>query len=129
MRALCVDDHAVNRRVLVGLLAAAGIDTDEAESAIKGLSLIDDTAYDLIFMDLRMPEMDGLQAIDSIRARPDGKRDVPIILLTADTEFSVEARRKGASYNDALFKPVNPRALFDVIARVLLDRGGDVALV
>ena len=62
MRALCIDDHAINRRVLVAMLETAGIVADEAESGHSGIAMVEAWNYDVIFMDLRMPIMDGIDA-------------------------------------------------------------------
>ena len=127
MRALCIDDHPVNRRVLVVLLATAGIAADEAGSALQGLQLLEADDYDLVFMDLRMPEMDGREAAARIRSRGDDKRNVPIILVTADVEFSVGAPRDGNDFDGAVFKPIRPDALFETIAHALVSQGGRLA--
>ena len=127
MRALCIDDHPVNRRVLVVLLATAGIEADEAESGPEGLQRIEACDYDLVFMDLRMPEMDGLEAAARIRGRGDEKGEVPIILVTADVEFSIDTPRGGDHLDGAIFKPIKPDALFEAIASALVSRGSDRA--
>ncbi len=126
MRALCIDDHPVNRRVLVALLATAGISADEAESGSHGLQLLDAFDYDLVFMDLRMPEMDGVEAAALIRARDDKKCDVPIILVTADIEFSVGPPRIGNDFDGAVFKPIRPDILFETIASALVLHDADM---
>ena len=125
MRALCIDDHPVNRQVLVVLLATAGIEADEAGSATEGLQLLDAVDYDLVFMDLRMPEMDGREAAALIRGRSDRKRDVPIILVTADVEFSIGAPRIDNDFDGAGFKPIKPDALFGSIASALVSHDAD----
>ena len=125
MRALCIDDHPVNRQVLVVLLATAGIEADEAGSATEGLQLLDAVDYDLVFMDLRMPEMDGREAAALIRGRSDWKRDVPIILVTADVEFSIGAPRIDNDFDGAIFKPIKPDALFGSIASALVSHDAD----
>ena len=75
-------------------------------------------------MDLRMPGMDGLEAIRRIRARPDEKAELPIIVITADTAIDLRERCLEAGADDVLFKPVAMDALFDSIGRVLAIRGG-----
>ena len=123
MRALCIDDHAINRRVLVAMLETAGIVADEAESGQRGIAMVEASDYDVIFMDLRMPIMDGVEAASSIRARSDEKSQTPIILVTADASVTLEAQAWADRFNGALFKPIKPDLLFDAIARVLMKNG------
>ena len=129
MRALCIDDHAINRRVLVAMLATAGIVADEAESGPSGIAMVDAENYDMIFMDLRMPIMDGFEAATRIRSRNDHKSRTPIILVTADASMTLEAPAWSDQFNGALFKPVKPEVLFDTIAKVLISNGSNAARV
>lgn len=125
MRALCIDDHEINRRVLVALLAIGGVEADEANSGECGLGMVDATDYDMIFMDLRMPVMDGVEAASRIRARQDDKSETPIILVTAEARKSLVGQVKEGLFDDALFKPVRPDVLFDAIAKVLMAKGAE----
>lgn len=129
MRALCIDDHPVNRQVLVALLATAGIVADEAACGRSGVAMVDAASYDIIFMDLRMPTMDGVEAAAKIRARDDDKSRTPIILVTADAGYSLESQNLSGQFDSTLFKPVRPDALFDAIARVLIAKGPQNAYV
>ena len=119
MRVLFVDDNAMNREVVKGMLAAADVPMVEAEDAEIGLRLIDTDSFDLILMDLRMPGMDGLDAIRAIRARGDAKANLPIIVVTADNGRDVRAQSLAAGADDLLHKPVQMQVLFDTIGRVL----------
>ena len=123
MRVLFVDDNEINRTVVKSMLEAAGVDMAEADGAQVGLSMIDVQAFDLILMDLRMPGMDGLTAIRSIRARSDAKAKLPIIVVTADQGPDIRQQAMTAGADDLLHKPVAMDALFDMIGRVIA--GGD----
>ena len=116
MRILLVEDNAVNRRVLGAMLRAGGFEMDEAEGGEAGLRMIDAADYDLVLMDLRMPGMDGLEAIRHIRARSDAKAGIPIILITADAGSTIEAECRAAGADDLVLKPVSMMALFSAIA-------------
>ena len=122
MRVLFVDDNAMNREVVKGMLAAADVPMIEAEDAEIGLRLIDTDSFDLILMDLRMPGMDGLDAIRAIRARRDAKADLPIIVVTADNGSDVRAQSLAAGADDLLHKPVQMQMLFDAIGRAITGR-------
>ena len=92
MRVLAIEDDALNRRVVRDMLSVAGVGMDEADSAEAGLRMIDRDEFDVILMDLRMPGMDGLEAIGRIRARSDAKNNLPIIVITADAASDLRAR-------------------------------------
>lgn len=130
MRVLFVDDNAMNRAVVRGMLGAADVLMVEAESAEVGLRLIETDPFDLILMDLRMPGMDGLAAIRAIRARGDTKGALPIIVVTADDAPDIRAQALAAGADDLLHKPVQMQALFDAIGLAInrsSDRGAMLA--
>ena len=112
----------MNRRVVRDMLDVAGASMTEAESAEEGLRLLDAQAFDVVLVDLRMPGMDGLTAIGHIRARPDEKANLPIIVVTADTAPDLRERCGEAGADDVLFKPVAMDALFDSIGRAVAAR-------
>lgn len=116
MRILFVEDDPLNRRVVKEMLTAARIDMYEAEDALTGLKMIDENDYDLILMDLRMPGMDGMEAIRRIRAREDEKGLVPIIVVTADTALDLRGQCIEQGADEFLIKPVEVRGLFETIA-------------
>ncbi|WP_375380861.1 response regulator [uncultured Sphingomonas sp.] len=124
MNVLFIEDDRMNRRVVRDMLDVAGVAMTEAESAEDGLELIEEHAFDMILVDLRMPGMDGLTAIGHIRGRHDAKAQSPIIVVTADTAGDLRDRCLAAGADDVLFKPVAMDALFDAIGR-LMARGGD----
>lgn len=129
LRVLFVDDNAMNRKVLKGMLEAAEVTMLEAESAEVGLQLIDVHQFDLILMDLRMPGMDGLAAIRAVRARPDAKAGLPIIVVTADNGPDVRGQALAAGADDLLHKPVQMQALFDAIGSAMTRSGGRGAML
>jgi two-component system, OmpR family, response regulator QseB len=124
MNILFIEDDPMNRRVVKDMLDVAGATMAEAGLAEEGLARIEFETFDVILMDLRMPGMDGLEAIRRIRARGDAKAELPIIVITADTAIDLRERCLEAGADDVLFKPVAMDALFDSIGRVLAIRGG-----
>lgn len=118
----------MNRRVVKDMLDVAGATMAEAEDAETGLRLIDGNDYQIVLVDLRMPGMDGIEAIGHIRARGDAKARVPIIVVTADTAIDLRERCLAAGADEVLFKPVAMDALFDAIGRILARDAGDVLL-
>jgi CheY-like chemotaxis protein len=129
MRVLFVEDSEINRRVVKEMLRAGGVDMAEAEDGFVGLKMIDEFDYDLILMDLRMPGMDGMTAIRHMRARPDDKAALPVIVITADDGPTIDADCLAAGADRVLRKPISMTALFDAIGAVLAQRGGDAAVM
>lgn len=126
MNVLFVEDDPMNRRVVKDMLDVAGAVMTGAESAERGLQLIDEQDFDIVLMDLRMPGMDGIEAIRLLRARGDAKAALPVIVVTADTAVDLRdyCLREGA--DEVLFKPVAMDSLFDAIGRLLARRPGDI---
>lgn len=130
MNILFIEDDPMNRRVVRDMLDVAGASMAEAEHAEEGLRRIEAEDFDVILVDLRMPGMDGIEAIERIRAREDAKAELPIIVVTADTAIDLRERCLTAGADEVLFKPVAMDALFDTIGRVLaLRSGGDGMLL
>jgi two-component system response regulator QseB len=126
MNILFIEDDPMNRRVVKDMLDVAGATMAEAGLAEEGLARIEYESFDVILMDLRMPGMDGLEAIRRIRARGDAKGELPVIVITADSGADLRERCMEAGADDVLFKPVAMDALFDSIGRVLASRDGGV---
>lgn len=128
MDILFVDDDALNRRVVKDMLATAGVDMQEAPEAETGLRMLEERMFDVVLMDLRMPGLDGLEAIRAIRTGPAPTSQTPVILVTADVSVDLEERSRSAGANRLLRKPVMMTALFDAVATVLSEGAGSVPL-
>ena len=128
MRVLFVEDSEINRRIVREMLAAGGVELDEAEDGLDGLEKIAANEYDLILMDLRMPQMDGLTALKALRAQSGPKAGLPVIVVTADAGTSIHDDCLAAGADDVLAKPVSMPDLFDAIGRILA-RGGEAEMV
>ena len=113
----------MNRRVVRDMLSVADVRMSEADGAQKGIGMIESGDYDVVLMDLRMPGMDGLEALRRIRARTDAKGRVPVVVVTADIapDLKNECLREGA--DDFLTKPIAMDALFDAIGRLMAQGG------
>lgn len=124
MNVLFIEDDPMNRRVVSDMLDVAGATMTGAESAESGLQLIDRNDYAIVLIDLRMPGMDGITAIQHIRARGDAKATLPIIVVTADTAIDLRERCIEEGADEVLFKPVAMDALFDAMGRMLAKAAG-----
>ena len=117
LRLLLAEDNGVNQQVAVAMLARLGHRTDVANDGGEAVSMVERGNYDLVLMDMQMPNVDGLQATRMIRAIPGRKGRVPIIAMTAnalagDREICLEA-----GMNDYIPKPVDRRRLSTMLAR------------
>ena len=112
-RALVVDDHETNRTVACLMLETIGFDHAVACDGLEAVEAARAESFDLILMDVRMPNMDGLAATQAIRATPGGAC-VPIVAMTADAMPEDVARCLAAGMNAHMAKPVSIKALGDV---------------
>jgi PAS domain S-box-containing protein len=118
IRVLLVEDNAVNRMVASKFLSRWGIETTSAENGRIALEKIQSKQFDIVLMDLQMPEMDGYSATRAIRAMEDPYfRTIPIIALTASAMMDVKDRVFLIGMSDYLTKPFNPKELYAKIAR------------
>ena len=119
-RILIVDDTKINLTVAVNLLKNTKMKIDTTTSGMKAIEMADETKYDLILMDQRMPEMDGTETLHSIRASETGaSRDVPVICLTADAVMGARERYLTEGFSDYLTKPINSTALEKMLMKYL----------
>jgi len=116
-RVLVVDDHPINLEIAATLMSMAGYDVDQAESGKQAIEQARKTPYDLILMDMHMPEMDGLEATRAIRALPGAFGTAPIIAMSADALPSQVERCYAAGMVDHVPKPVQREALYAKVER------------
>ena len=124
MHVLFVEDDAMNRRVVKDMLSVVGADMSEAESAEIGLRLIEQHDYDMILMDLRMPGMDGLEAIGRIRGRCDAKANLPVIVVTADMAVGLRDDCLNIGADDVIMKPVAMTKLLKSMSETISGSAG-----
>ena len=118
-RLLVVDDSATNQLVAGAFLRNAGYQVDVAANGLEAVAAARNLPYDLILMDVAMPEMDGLAATRALRLLPPPVGTVPIIALTAGAMDGDRQRCIEAGMNDHVSKPINSGALLATVARWL----------
>ena len=124
LRILLADDNIINLKVAARLLQQLGYKADIANNGLEALLSLDQNPYDLILMDVQMPEMDGLEATRQIRARqkqpelhPNFARPLVIVAMTANAMHGDREKCVAAGMDDYLPKPVRPEALAEMLER------------
>lgn len=121
IRTLLVEDNKMNQLVVARFLTDWGINPDCAENGIFAIEKAKEKQYDLILMDLQMPEMDGFEATRAIR-KLENYKNTPIIALTASVAEDVAGKIHRAGMNDHVTKPFAPNDLFNKIAKYTQDK-------
>jgi signal transduction histidine kinase/DNA-binding NarL/FixJ family response regulator len=114
---LVVEDLPMNQLVIEGYLRAAGHDVVFAANGVEAVAVVESEKFDVVLMDMEMPEMDGITATRAIRASAGPMRDVPIVALTANALLEDAALCRAAGMNDFLSKPIDRTALYTMIAK------------
>ncbi|WP_330959416.1 PAS domain S-box protein [Photobacterium sp. 53610] len=117
MKILVTEDNAANRLVIGHMLKTAGIETDMVTSGEQAILAVQQRHYDLIFMDISMPGMDGMEATQRIRALSPENQSLPIIALTAHTLTGDRERFLSAGMTDYLSKPIHKAQLLDCLSK------------
>ncbi len=117
LRILVAEDNQVNQAVLLAILGKSGHKIDMVADGSEAVSAVLRVPYDLVLMDVHMPEMDGVTATRKIRELPGEVRDIPIIALTANAMKGDREKYLEAGMTDYMSKPINPRMLIATIAK------------
>ncbi|MFV0421559.1 response regulator [Oleidesulfovibrio sp.] len=108
---LVVEDNKINRQIAKELLETVGVRVTLAVDGVEALELVEKYDFDLIFMDIQMPKMDGLEACRRIRQLPD-KLQPPIVAMTAHALTGDKEASLRAGMNDHITKPIDPDQLY-----------------
>ncbi|MDO9223930.1 MAG: ATP-binding protein [Caulobacter sp.] len=123
LRVLVVEDNPTNRLIATRMLQQLGADVETADDGQQGVLAAGRSAFDLIFMDIQMPVMDGIEATRRIRALPDPVCRTPIVAMTANAMSYQADSYLAAGMNGVVSKPLSPTAL---VAQILALSDDDV---
>ncbi len=119
-RILVVDDTPMNLSVFKGLLKKTLVNIDEAESGMQCLKMTGKKKYDLIFLDHRMPDMDGVETLEAMKKDPDNpNKDIPVICLTANAVSGAREYYINSGFTDYITKPIVADKLESMIINYL----------
>jgi CheY-like chemotaxis protein/HPt (histidine-containing phosphotransfer) domain-containing protein len=128
LRILLAEDSLVNQKLTVGLMRKYGHDVVAVNSGRKALDALAQESFDLVLMDIQMPEMDGLETTAHVRRGEHGvPRDIPIIAMTAHAMAGDREQCLRAGMDGYVTKPVRSRELLAAIDRVLASKGDSAA--
>ena len=116
LRVLIADDNAINREILVEMLAGVGVDCQQAADGVHVLQQLQTHTFDAVLMDMEMPNMDGEQTTRALRADPRWTQ-LPVIVTTAHAGSAAEQDYRAQGFTDCLGKPVQPQALYAVLSK------------
>jgi len=121
VRILLAEDNITNQEVAVGILKKMGLRADAVANGAEAVKALGTLPYDLVLMDVQMPEMDGLEATREIRNPKSAipNHQIPIIAMTAHAMQGDRERCLEAGMNDYVTKPVSPQALAEVLDKWL----------
>ncbi|MCX2453020.1 response regulator [Pedobacter sp. PLR] len=116
---LVVEDNLINQMLVIKILKQRGFETETAETGLIALSKYEKNHFDIVLMDVQMPEMDGYEATKKIRALKDHKKNIPIIAMTAHTIKGEYERCLEIGMDDYISKPFDKKELFEKIFKLL----------
>jgi signal transduction histidine kinase/ActR/RegA family two-component response regulator/HPt (histidine-containing phosphotransfer) domain-containing protein len=122
LRILVAEDNRVNQMLVMEVLRAAGHTADVVANGAEAIEAVQETDYDLVLMDVQMPEVDGLTATKRIRALPGAVGKVPIIAITAHAMLGDREHYIAAGMDEYVSKPIDRKELFATIARTMETR-------
>jgi CheY-like chemotaxis protein len=112
-----VEDNLINQKVATRMLARLGYQADIAANGLEAVQALQRQPYDMVFMDMQMPEMDGLQATRIIRATLSAEAQPAIIAMTAAAMLEDQQACLAAGMNAHISKPVRVEQIIDVVRK------------
>ena len=117
MKALVVDDNMLNLKVAQKLIEHEGLKVDIALSGLECIDKVKKNHYDIIFMDIMMPEMDGIEVFNKLKEL--NGFNTPVVTLTADAETGAKEKYIEMGFIDYISKPIQKDILHNIIKSIL----------
>ena len=117
-KALLVEDNQINQDLMLEILQSAGMDVKIANNGLEAIEFVRKVSFDIVLMDIRMPDMDGYEAVAKIREN-NSFNDLPIIAVTASASFEDANNSKSSGFNDYIIKPIAINQLLEKVALCL----------
>ena len=118
LRILLAEDNKINQQFAIAVLSKGGHSVEVAENGHQAVDAVRRSDFDVVLMDIQMPELDGVQAARQIRALTEPKRSIPIVAMTAHAMAGAREEYLAAGMNDYISKPVQPTVLFAKLATI-----------
>lgn len=128
LRILLAEDDQVNQKVILKILKEQGHDVIAADNGEMVLDLIDKNEFDVILMDIQMPNMNGVEAVQRIRQMDSTKKNIPIVAVTAYALYGDRERFLNLGFDEYITKPLQMEILFEVLDKIG-NLGADSRLV
>jgi CheY-like chemotaxis protein len=118
LRILLAEDDQVNQKVILKILKEQGHDVIAADNGEMVLDLIDKNEFDVILMDIQMPNMNGVEAVQRIRQMDSTKKNIPIVAVTAYALYGDRERFLNLGFDEYITKPLQMEILFEVLDKI-----------
>ena len=124
-RILLAEDNELNAEIAITILEEEGLKVEWAEDGIKCLEMlkkVPEDYYDMILMDIQMPNMDGYRTTEEIRSLPDKRAQIPIVAMTANIFDEDKKKAYEAGMNGYIAKPIDTKAIFSTLGEILQEK-------
>ena len=124
-RILLAEDNELNAEIAITILEEEGLKVEWAEDGIKCLEMlkkVPEDYYDMILMDIQMPNMDGYRTTEEIRSLPDKRAQIPIVAMTANVFDEDKKKAYEAGMNVYIAKPIDTKAIFSTLGEILQEK-------
>jgi CheY-like chemotaxis protein len=125
LQVLVAEDNGTNRAVLRAMLIKLGHRVDVVENGLEAVVAVSERPYDIVLMDVMMPEMDGIAATREIRDLPGAAARIPIVAVTADVSLDHHTEYRAAGMRSVMTKPVRLQSLISILSEVEGQAGQD----
>ncbi|MEM1432545.1 MAG: response regulator [Pseudomonadota bacterium] len=115
---LAVDDSPAIRKMVASVLKNAGHSLTSAEDGIEASRVANEDSFELIITDVHMPNMNGIELIETLRQRP-GYQHTPMLVLTTESSMEMKQKGRAAGATGWIVKPFNPESLIAAVSKVL----------